>query len=90
MRFLSHNYNNIANIFFEWFLECMEDEILLIYYVLEKVTADYLIEIAPISSLFILRIIKSITKVKLHDLAMNSLSNLIVGVYTNTSKNKFN
>ena len=41
------------------------------------------------ASLFILDIIKSITIVYLHDLAMNSLSNIIVGVYTNIVKNNF-
>lgn len=67
----------------------MENENVVIYEVLEKVSADNIVEIAPISSLFILRIIKSITKVQLHDVAMNSLSNLIVGVYTNIAKNDF-
>jgi SNF2 family DNA or RNA helicase len=53
------------------------------------VSADKIAEMAPIASLFILEIIKSITKAKLHDVAMNSLSNLIVGVYTNISKIDF-
>jgi hypothetical protein len=56
---------------------------------LEKVSGERIVEIAPISSLFILQIIRSITKVKLHDVAMNSLSNLIVGVYTNVAKVQF-
>lgn len=89
IRFLSVNYSQVSNIFFEWFLGEMENENVVIYEVLEKVSADNIVEIAPISSLFILRIIKSITKVQLHDVAMNSLSNLIVGVYTNIAKNNF-
>ncbi len=44
---------------------------------------------ASVASLFVLQIIKSITIVKLHDTAMNSLSNIIVGVYTNIVKNSF-
>ena len=48
-----------------------------------------MVEIAPVASLFILQIIKSITKVHLHARAMNSLSNMIVGVYTNIKKVQF-
>lgn len=90
IRYLSTHYSHISNIFFEWFLGEMEGENLIIYEVLEKVSAEHIVEIAPISSLFILQIIKSITKARLHDVAMNSLSNLIVGVYTNVAKNQFN
>lgn len=53
------------------------------FQVLEQVCETHIVSIAPICSLFILQIIKTISKVHLHNYAMNSLSNLIVGVYTN-------
>ena len=56
---------------------------------IESVCIENVVEIAPISSLFILRVIKSISKLHLHDVAINSLSNLIVGVYTNIAKVDF-
>ena len=57
--------------------------------ILESISAKYLTEVASVASLFILEIIRSITKSHLHDVAMNSLSNLIVGVYTSIKKNPF-
>lgn len=62
---------------------------MLVYEVLERISTEHITKIASVASLFILQIIKSITCVKLHDLAMNSLSNIIVGVYTNIAKNPF-
>jgi len=57
--------------------------------VLEKISSDYIVKLASVSSLFIMQIIKSITNEKLRDISMNSLSNLIVGVYTNIAKVNF-
>ena len=59
------------------------------YEVLERVSTSHIVELAPIASLFILQVIRSITKPQLHEVAMNSLSNLMVGVYTNVSKTPF-
>jgi hypothetical protein len=57
--------------------------------VLEKISSDYIVKLASVSSIFIMQIIKSITNERLRDVSMNSLSNLIVGVYTNIAKVKF-
>lgn len=56
---------------------------------LEKISSEHVVEMSSVASLFIMHIIKSITIVSLHEIAMNSLSNLIVGVYTNVSKTQF-
>ena len=88
--YLSTNFHNISNIFFEWFLSELEAENMVAYEVLEQVSEENIIAIAPIASLFILRIIRSMSKVNLHDITMNSLSNLIVGVYANITKVNFN
>jgi hypothetical protein len=61
----------------------------IIFEVLEKISTDHIVKVSSVASLFILQIIKSMTIVQLHDLAMNSLSNIIVGVYTNIVKNSF-
>lgn len=44
---------------------------------------------ASVCSIFIMRVVKSISIPLVQDLAMNSLSNLIVGVYTNNRKLTF-
>lgn len=56
------------------------------YKTLEVVSQDSLVEVAPICSVFIMRIVKSVSIPQVQDLAMNCLSNLIVGVYTNNLK----
>lgn len=87
--FLSQHYGEPSNIFFEWFIGEMQAEKVIVYEVLERISTDHIVKVASVASLFILQIIKSITCVKLHDLTMNSLSNIIVGVYTNIAKNPF-
>jgi hypothetical protein len=87
--FLSDNYTDLSNIFFQWYLLELSNENTIFYEVLEKISCDYIVKLSSVASLFIMQIIKSITRESLRDVSMNSLSNLIVGVYTNIAKVNF-
>lgn len=83
----------MSNVYLEWFYERLKDQKVeaatMCFEVLENTLSADIAKISPVCCIFLIRVIKSITKEEFREIAIKCLSNVLMGAFINTKKLPF-